>query len=245
MEVLYDRHASSAKLQRYLWGRLGISFLFFLVGCPPYYVLVTHMPAHDFEYEHLFHWLFADSPLSKEALENHVRDPILSMFPVTCTLLLAALYALQCFTEILRNLKWAALLAVLVGLMIGVLDPWISVWDFAVDALRFDIAVAPYRLVAKVLWLAQNWFVPGLFKTDAPNLAVGAQDLYNRVLGILRRSWESLDLPGFEYRPLRSGEIRLLRVSRWFPLKRLEVKVEHVFLGAKLSYEAISYTHWR
>jgi hypothetical protein len=200
------------------------------------------MPAHDFEYEHLFHWLFADSPLSKEALENHVRHPILSAFPVTCTLLLAALYALHCFVEILRNPKWAALLGVLVGLMIGVLDPWISVWHFAIDALRFDIAVSPYRLVAKVLWLTQNWFVPGLFDTDAPNLAVGAQDLYNRVLDILRRGGESLDRPGFEYRPLRSREIRLLRVSRWFPMKRLEVKVEYVFLGAKLPYEAISYT---
>lgn len=245
MENPFDHHACLAKLQSHLSGRLGMSFLVFLVGGPPYLVLMTHIPAHEFEYEHLLHWLFRDSPLSKAALESHVRAPILSAFPVTGTLVLAVLYAFcrfLTFVALLRNPKLTHLAGNSFGFLIGSLDPWFPVRKFAIAALRFDVAVLPYRLAARVLWLAQNCLMPGLFKVDTPQLAVAAQGLYNRVLGILRRREDELNLPRYKYRPLRYREIRLLRVSRWFPLKRVQVSVEHVFLGTHRSYEAISYT---
>jgi hypothetical protein len=203
---------------------------------------MTHMPAHEFKYEHLLHWLIHDAPLSKAALESHVRVPVLSAFPVTGTLLLAALYTFHRFVALLRNPKWTYLAGVSIGLLIGFLDPWLPVGKFAIAALRFDVAVLPYRIAARVLWLAQNYLMPGLFKVDTPEVAVAAQGLYNRVLGILRRREKELNLPRYEYQPLRDREIRLLRVSGLFPLKRVQVSVEHVFLGTHRSYEAISYT---
>jgi hypothetical protein len=72
-----------------------------------------------------------------------------------------------------------------------------------ITALRFDITVSPYYIAARVLWLAQNYLMPGLFKVDTPKVAVAAQGLYNRVLCILRRCEKELNLPRYRYRPLR------------------------------------------